>query len=70
MEIVCEADSWAESQGAEINDEAHVLQAIAEKRYRANKYEERIQEMFREGMYLIDIVGTEIGQVNGLAVLG
>lgn len=70
VEIVCEADSWAESQGAEITDEAHVLQAIAEKRYRANKYEERIQEMFREGMYLIDIVGTEIGQVNGLAVLG
>ncbi|MGL5269477.1 MAG: Lon protease family protein [Selenomonadaceae bacterium] len=70
VEIVCEADSWAEAQGAEITDECHVLQAIAEKRYRANKYEERIQEMFREGMYLIDIAGTEIGQVNGLAVLG
>lgn len=70
VDILCEADSWAAVEGADIIDAVHVQQAIAEKRYRANKYEERTQEMFEEGTYLIDTDGAKVGQVNGLAVLG
>ncbi len=70
VEILCEADSWAAIEGAIITDAAHVQQAISEKRYRANKYEERIQEMFKEGVYLIDTDGAKVGQINGLAILG
>ena len=70
VEILCEADSWAAIDGAKITDSTHVQKAIAEKRYRANKYEERIHEMFEEGMYLLDTEGEKIGQLNGLAVLG
>lgn len=44
-------------------------QAIAEKRYRSNKYEEKLQEMFEQGTYLIDTEDEKVGQVNGLAVL-
>lgn len=70
VEILCEADSWAAMEGATVTDAAHVQKAIAEKRYRSNKYEEYIQEMFEEGVYLIDTDGAKVGQVNGLAVLG
>ncbi len=70
VEILCEADSWASIDGASMVDAKHVQQAIEGKRYRANKYEEIIQEMFREGKYLIDTDGVAVGQVNGLAVMG
>ncbi len=70
VDILCEADSWAAMEGADIIDASHVQQAIAEKRYRANKYEERIQEMFKDGTYLIDTDGAKVGQINGLAVMG
>lgn len=70
VEILCEADSWASLEGANIVDFSHVQKAIDEKRYRANKYEERIHEMFKEGLYLIDTEDAKVGQINGLAVLG
>jgi len=70
VEILCEADSWAALEGAAVTDAAHVQQAIAEKRYRANMYEDRIHEAFKEGTFLIDTEGSKVGQINGLAVLG
>ena len=70
VEILCEADSWAAMEEAPLADAVHVRRAIEEKRHRANKYEEIIQEMFKEGKYLIDTDGAKVGQVNGLAVLG
>lgn len=70
VEILCEADTLAALDGAVIIDAEHVRRAIAGKRYRANKYEELIHDMFREGKYLIDTDGEKIGQVNGLAVMG
>ncbi|WP_423828285.1 Lon protease family protein [Sporotomaculum syntrophicum] len=69
VDILCEADSWAAMEGTDIIDATHVQKAIAEKRKRANKFEERIQEMFKEGTYLINTDGAIVGQVNGLAVL-
>ena len=70
VEILCEADTLATLEGAAITDAEHVRRAIAGKRYRANKYEDLIHDMFREGKYLIDTDGEKIGQVNGLAVMG
>jgi len=70
VEMLCEANTWASVDGALLVDGDHVRRAIEGKRYRANKYEEIIQEMFKEEKYLIDTDGSKIGQVNGLAVLG
>ncbi|GAA0700676.1 ATP-binding protein [Paraclostridium ghonii] len=47
-----------------------VEKAISQKRYRNNKYEEKLNEMFKDGTLLIDIDGNKIGQINGLAVMG
>ena len=69
VEILCEADVWATMDNSEIVTAAHIKKAIEEKRYRANKYEDRLQEMFAEGHLLIDTEGEKVGQVNGLAVL-
>ena len=69
VEILCEADAWATTENSVIVSGKHILKAIEEKRNRSNKYEERLQEMFLEGKFLIDIENTKVGQVNGLAVM-
>ena len=70
IEILYEADFWAAEEGAEIVGENHVKRAIDEKVYRSNKYEQKLNEMFMEGTLLIDIDGSKVGQINGLAVMG
>jgi predicted ATP-dependent protease len=46
----------------------HVERAIAQKEYRSNLLEEKLQEGIQEGTLLIDVEGSVVGQVNGLAV--
>ncbi|MBC5998064.1 ATP-binding protein [Romboutsia ilealis] len=47
-----------------------VDKAIRQKIYRNNKYEEKLNEMFKDGTLLIDLDGEKVGQINGLAVIG
>lgn len=70
IEVLFEADFWAGEDNLEIVSEKHIKKAIEEKVYRSNKYEERLNEMFMDGTLLIDIEGSEVGQINGLAVMG
>lgn len=70
VEILYEADSWAEAEGADIVGIAHIKKAISEKAYRSNKYEEKVMDMFEEGIYLLDVDGEKIGEINGLAIVG
>ena len=70
VELLCEADIWAALDESKLVRVEHIRQAIDEKRHRANKYEEKLKEMFAEGKFLIDVSGEVVGQVNGLAVLG
>lgn len=69
VELLCEADAWATMEKCDIISETHIKKAIEEKRNRSNKYEERLQEMFAQGKFLIDTDDEKVGQVNGLAVL-
>ena len=69
VELLCEADVWATLDNSAVISEKHIKQAIEEKRYRANKYEERVQELFAEGVLLLDTDEERVGQVNGLAVM-
>lgn len=70
VEILYEADSWAEVDGSDIIEVRHIEKAISEKVFRNNKYEEKLLEMFEEGDYLIDVEGEKVGEINGLAVTG
>lgn len=47
----------------------NVEDAISQKIYRNNKYEEKLNEMFKEETLLIDTEGEKVGQINGLAVI-
>jgi lon-related putative ATP-dependent protease len=69
VELLCEADTWATMDNSKVVGGQHIRKAIEEKRYRANKYEERLQEMFAEGKFLMDTDEEKVGQVNGLAVM-
>lgn len=70
VEILYESDLWADMDGSALINEKHVKQAIEGKVRRSNKYEEKLNDMFVEGTLLIDIDGEEVGQINGLAVMG
>ena len=45
VEILYEADLWADEDGANIVQESHVRMAIKQKIYRNNKYEEKLKEI-------------------------
>jgi predicted ATP-dependent protease len=67
-ELVEEANYWASKDNAEYISGSHVQKAIEERRFRHNLPEERMQEMIDRGMIMIDVKGSEVGQVNGLGV--
>ena len=69
VDLLVESDVWAKVAGRTLVTVEDVKRAISEKRYRSNKYEEKMQEMFDEGKILIDTDGEAVGQVNGLAIL-
>jgi len=68
-EILYEADAYATLDDAQYVSGKHVDQAINEKKYRSNRYEEKNQEMIDQGKILISTEGKVIGQINGLAVI-
>lgn len=70
VEIMYEADAWAEQDNISIVLKEHVDRAIEEKNYRNNKFEEKIQELIAEGTILIDTSGYKVGEINGLSVMG
>ncbi len=69
VEILYEADAWADSFGDEIVTARSIKKAIKEKNYRNNKYEEKLQELFKDQTILIDTNGFKVGEINGLAVM-
>ncbi|QZY55787.1 Lon protease family protein [Crassaminicella profunda] len=70
VEILYEADRFAEMMDSNVVKLEHIEKAISEKKYRNNKYEEKILQMFEDGSLLLDVEGEKIGEINGLAVTG
>jgi lon-related putative ATP-dependent protease len=66
--IIKEADYWARQDNAELVTEKYVIKAFNEHRFRYNLYEEKIHESYTDETVLIDVEGSVVGQVNGLAV--
>lgn len=69
VELVYEASAWAEADSAPQVRAGHVERAVAEKEYRSNRVEEKLQELLREGQILVDVDGERVGQINGLSVI-
>lgn len=70
-DLIQEASYWAICEnGGKAVEARHVLQALDERRYRSNLYEERTLENIERKVIFIDTTGEVVGQVNGLSVVG
>jgi len=67
-ELLVEADYWAGKSGAPLISAEHVQRAVDEKIFRHNLIDDRVRELIHNGMLLIDVDGTAVGQVNGLSI--
>lgn len=67
-DLIREAAYWAESAGAGIVGDEHVDRAVEEAEYRASLSRERVQELIKREVLLVDTEGDKVGQINGLAV--
>ncbi len=69
-DVIREASYYAGVEGADLIGAQHIRKAIEERDYRSNMIQERLQEMIERGVIKIDITGKQVGQINGLSVLG
>ncbi|MBB3188992.1 Lon protease family protein [Halomonas cerina] len=69
LDLVREADHWAEQAGTSVIGREHVEQAIEQQLWRAGRLRDRSHEMIDRGIVMIDIRGEVVGQVNGLSVV-
>ncbi|MCR4424099.1 MAG: ATP-binding protein [candidate division WOR-3 bacterium] len=67
-DILKEANYWAGKAQAKVVTAEFVQQAIEARRHRAKMIEDKLQESIRERVLFIDVKGSVLGQVNGLAV--
>jgi predicted ATP-dependent protease len=66
--LIKESYFYALQDGSKRIKEQHVKKALAEKIFRSNIIEEKIQEEIAAGRIKVELKGTAIGQINGLAV--
>jgi lon-related putative ATP-dependent protease len=69
-DLMREADFWAAANDREVVTEGDVQHAIDSQIYRADRVRERMQEQIQRGTKLIDTAGEQVGQINGLSVMG
>ena len=53
VEILVEADTWAEISGNSIITDRDVKKAIYEKEYRSNKYDEKLMELLEKDIIMV-----------------
>lgn len=69
VDLLCEADHIARSEGAVVMSAHHIDDAVDAQIARADRLRERSLEMITRDIVMIDTEGERVGQVNGLSVL-
>lgn len=67
-DVMREAAFWCGKEEQQQVDATHVHQALEQRIFRLNRYEEKLRELIRDGTLLVDVDGSKVGQLNGLAV--
>jgi len=67
-DLLIESDYWAKESQSQLIKGEHVEKAVREKIHRLDLVAERIRRLIAEGTLMVDVEGTVVGQVNGLAV--
>ncbi len=68
-DVISEASFWAGRAGHELVGGEDVDRAIAEREYRSNLIQERVEELVDDGTIRIETAGERLGQVNGIAII-
>lgn len=68
-QIISEAGTWANMARSKVITEKFIKKAIDEKVARVQKYDNRLSEMIKDDMLLIDTDGYKVGQINGLTIM-
>lgn len=69
VEIIYEADQWANIRDKSIVTKDEVNIAIEKRDFRNNIHEEKMTEAIESGTIIIDTKGEKIGEINGLSVV-
>ena len=69
VDLLREADFWANEEGAEVVEAAHVQQAIDAQTFRSDRLRQRVQEEILRETIRIETSGARVGQINGLSVI-
>ena len=68
-QIISEAGTWANMSRSKVITDKFIQKAIDEKAFRLKKYDNRMTEMIKDEMLLIDTDSFKVGQINGLTVM-
>ncbi len=68
-DFIREISFWANKAGRTIISGDDVRAAAEESLYRVNRIEERMQELYDDGIIMVDTSGAVAGQINGLSVI-
>jgi lon-related putative ATP-dependent protease len=68
-DLLVEANYFAQKNSHKVITRDDVQNALAASRFRHNKYEEQVQELFHEKTIFLNVSGFRVGEVNGLTVL-
>lgn len=69
VDLLVEADTWADLGGNDLIGREDVEKALEEMVYRSDKIEQKILESIEEEEILLDLEGEKVGQVNALSVI-
>ncbi|MEM7126878.1 MAG: AAA family ATPase [Chloroflexota bacterium] len=70
VDLLEEADHWASKDGAQCITGAHIQGSLDAQVRRVDRINREMQEQVLRETILIDTDGEQVGQINGLAVLG
>ncbi len=68
-DLIRESSYWARRSGRDLVTAEHVEAALEARLRRLRLPEEKVQELIRDGVILVDTEGVRVGQVNGLSIL-
>lgn len=69
VDIIEQAEVLSKTRGMEFINDKSIKDTILEIEKRHGLYKDKILNMYRDGMYILEIKNSKIGQINGLSVI-
>ncbi len=69
VDVIREADFWAEKAGRTVATDVDVQKALDEQTRRASRLRDQLLEEIQRGTILIDTEGEKVGQLNALSIV-